>query len=194
MTRRFLLFAALALAWMTAAAPRPAAAQQDAGTFIQEMGNQGISVMGPSVPYQQRYARFYQLFNAYFDVRRIAYFALGAYTRSTTPEQQQQFIQAFSQSIVAGYATKLGQYGGEPFRVTGVRQGAGEYIVSSQIERPTGPLMIEWHVVSDGGQLKITDVVIGGLSMLIQERDLFARLMQQSNNRFDIAIIALARS
>jgi phospholipid transport system substrate-binding protein len=194
MPRRFLPAVVLCLAFATLSGTGREAAAQDAGAFIQEMGNQGIAVMGPSTPYPQRVARFQQLLAAYFDIPRIGYFVLGTYVRTTTPEQQQQFLRAFQDSIAQTYARKLGQYGGQPFHVTGVRPGAGETVVASQIMGPTGPVMIDWHVVSEGGQLKVTDVVIGSLSMLVQERELFSSLMQQSNNRFDIAIVALERA
>lgn len=195
MPRRFLSVVTLCFAFVTLSGIERGAAAQDAGAFISQMGNQAMQVMGPSVPYPQRVASFNQLFTAYFDVARIGYFVLGAYARSTTPEQQQQFLAAFQSSIVQTYARKLGEYGGQSLRVTGVRQGAGESIVSSQIAGPTGGVVqIDWHVIGSGGQLKISDVVIGGVSMLVQERDLFSSLMQQSGNRFDIAIVALQRS
>ena len=50
-----------------AAMPRGAAAQ-DATSFIQNLGTQGIQALGPSTPAAQRTARFRQLLDADFDV------------------------------------------------------------------------------------------------------------------------------
>ena len=77
------------------AAPRGALAQQDASQFIQNLGTQGIQVLGPSVPMAQRVARFRQLFESDFDVAGITRFVLGPSGRNMTPEQQQEFATLF---------------------------------------------------------------------------------------------------
>jgi phospholipid transport system substrate-binding protein len=184
------------LVFATTGVTQPAKAQQDPTQFISRLGTQAIQVMGPSVPLEQRIAVFNQLFSSYFDGPRIAQFVLGQYARTATPEQRQQFMAAFQETMVDTYARRLGHYAGEPFRVTAAHPAAGgETVVSSQIVRPSGPPVdIEWTVIDEGGQPKVTDVSINGLSMRVQERQLFASLMQQSGNRMDIAIVALRQS
>jgi len=196
MIKRSIARAVLVLGVLTAAAGQPAKAQQDPSQFISTLGTQAIQVMGPQIPLQQRIAVFNQLFSTYFDVPRIARFVLGQYTRTATPEQQQHFMAAFQATMVETYAQRLGSYGGEPFRVTGAHPAAGgETIVSSQIIRPHGARVeVNWTVADAGGQPKVTDVSINGLSMRIQERQLFASLMQQSGERMDIATVALRQS
>jgi phospholipid transport system substrate-binding protein len=195
MTKRFLSSAVLVLAFVILAGTGRSSAAQDPGTFIGNLGTQAIQVMGPSVPFEQRAARFGQLFAADFDIPRIAEFVMGPSARSATPEQRQQFMAVFAQAMAENYARKFGEYGGEPFRVTGVRPEGGETVVASQVIRRSGaPIAIDWHVSNEGGQYKITDVAIDGLSMRVQERNLFASLMAQSGNRFDIALMAFQRA
>ena len=84
-----LAFTLLLFAGM-AALPRGAAAQ-DAASFIQNLGTQGIQVLGASVPAAQRTARFRQLFDADFDVAGITRFVMGPAGRNMAPEQQQAY-------------------------------------------------------------------------------------------------------
>ena len=195
MTKRLL---ACALLFLMAALPIGAArgaAGQDPAAFINDLGNQALQVSGPSVPLDQRIARFNELFRSDFDIDRLGQFVLGPYARAATPEQRRQFLNAFQNSIVSAYAKRFGEYAGEPFRVTGVRQGGNVFIVSSEIVRRSGgPVTIDWSLESEAGRLKITDVAIDGLSMRLQERKLFGSLMHQSGERFDIALIAFARA
>lgn len=193
--KRIISFAALAVVFAIAAGTGRSAAARDAQAFIGELGNQAIQVMGPNTPLERRAARFHELFRADFDAPRIAQFVLGPYGRSATPEQKEQFLRVFEDTTVQAYAKRFGDYAGDPFRVTGERREGDETVVTSQVIRRGGaPLMIDWYLVDEGGQPKITDVKIGEISMRVQQRELFSRLMQQSGNRMDIAMIAFRNS
>jgi ABC-type transporter MlaC component len=172
-----------------------ALADQAPRAFVNELGHQAIQVMGPGVSFEQRAARFVQLFRTDFAVQQIGQFVMGPYSRTASPEQRQQFLGTLSQSIAEAYAKRFGDYAGEPFWVTGVRQQGGETVVSSRVVRPSGGYVdIEWSLIDEGGQPKISDVKISGLSMRVQERELFGSLMQQSGGRMDIALVALRKA
>lgn len=172
-----------------------ALADQDPRAFVNELGRQAIQVMGPSVSFDQRAARFAELFRSDFAVQEIGQFVMGRYSRTASPEERQQFLQAFSQSVAEAYAKRFSDYAGEPFWVTGERQEGGETLVSSRVVRPSGGYVdIDWSLIDEGGQPKISDVKIGGLSMRVQERELFTSLMQQSGGRMDIALVALRKA
>jgi phospholipid transport system substrate-binding protein len=196
MIRRFLPLAAVAAFVISGSVTTTGAmADQAPRAFVDQLGHQAIQVMGPSVPFEQRAARFAQLFRADFAVQQIGQFVMGPYSRTASPEERQQFLQTFSQSISEAYAKRLADYAGEPFQVTGERQQGGETVVSSRVPRPNGGyLEIEWSLIDEGGQPKISDVKIDGLSMRVQERELFGNLMQQSGGRMDIALVALRKA
>jgi phospholipid transport system substrate-binding protein len=180
MIRRSSTIGALMLAVLCFAAPLHAAAQ-DARAFVSALGRQAIEVLGPNVPESQRVARFRQLFRTDFDVPGIGRFVLGRYWRIATPEQRQEFLGLFQEYVVRAYAVRLGEYGGEPFRVTGARPAGGETIVSSQIDRSGGaPIIVDWYLINEGGQYKISDVYIGGVSMKVTQRDEFASVIQRN--------------
>lgn len=196
MIRRFLPLAAYAaFVFAPFTITTGAMADTDPRAFVNELGTQAIQVMGPSVSFEQRVARFGQLFQADFAVQQIGQFVMGPYSRTASPENRQQFLQVFSQSIAEAYAKRFSDYAGEPFRVTGERQQGGETVVSSAVERRGGgAVQIEWSLIDEGGQPKISDVKINGLSMRVQERELFGSLMQQSGGRMDIALVALRKA
>jgi phospholipid transport system substrate-binding protein len=180
MIRRSPAIGALMLIALCVAGPLHAAAQ-GADAFVAALGQQAIQVLGPSVPQSERVARFRQLFRADFDGPGIARFVLGRYWNVATPEQQQEFMRLFQEYVVRAYAVQLGAYGGEPFRVTGARRAGNETIVTSEIDRPNGaPITVEWYLINDNGQYKISDVYIGGVSMKVTDRDEFASVIQRS--------------
>ena len=167
-----------------AAMPRGAAAQ-DATSFIQNLGTQGIQALGPSTPAAQRAARFRQLFDADFDVAGITRFVMGPSGRNMSPEQQQEFTNLFRDYVAQTYSEKLATYGGSPFRVTGTRQNGDETIVTSQVMRQGNPAELQWHVANRGGRFVVTDVHVNGASMKISERDQLAGILQRNGGRSD---------
>jgi len=183
MTRRFAALGALLLGFLCLAAPRPAVAQ-DAGTFVATLGQQAIQVLGPGVPEAQRLARFRVLFQNDFDLAGISQFVLGRYWRVATPQEQQEFLGLFQEYLVRAYSTRLGQYAGEQFRVTGARAYGAETIVTSEIMRHNGnPIQVDWYLRNGGGRFLITDVYVGGISMKVTQRDEFAAVIQRSGGR-----------
>jgi phospholipid transport system substrate-binding protein len=190
MTRRFQVIGALILlTGLLAAAP---AGAQDAQSFVASLGNQAIQVLGPSVSPAQRVARFRQLFQDDFDVPGIGQFVLGRYWRTASPEEQKEFLRLFQEYIVQAYAARLGEYGGEPFRVTGSRPSGDETVVSSVIERPNaGRVQVDWYLITRGGAPKITDVYVGGVSMKVTQRDEFSSVIQRNGGRVDALLAQL---
>ena len=191
MTRRSVAIGLLLLGLLWAAAPRQAAAQ-DARSFVNTLGQQAIQVLGPGVPEAQRLARFRELFAQDFYVAGIGQFVLGRYWRVATPQEQQEFLSLFQEYIVQSYATRLGEYGGEPFRVIGSRPSGSETVVTSEIDRPNGSrVLVDWYVTERGGAPKITDVYVGGVSMKVTQRDEFASVIQRNGGRVDALLAQL---
>jgi phospholipid transport system substrate-binding protein len=82
---------------------------------------------------------------------------------------------------VQAYSSKLGQYAGAPFRVTGSRPNGDETVVTSQVVRAGGnPVEIDWHLINRGGRYLITDVFVDGVSMGVTQRNEFAGIIQRN--------------
>lgn len=191
MMRRSAAIGVLVLAVLFLAAPREATAQ-DARAFVGTLGEQAIEVLGPGVSPAQRLARFRELFHNDFDVPGIGRFVLGRYWRTATPQEQQEFLGLFQEYIVRAYSVRLGEYGGEPFRVTGARPNGEETVVTSEIIRPNGSRVgVDWYLIDGGGRYKITDVYVGGVSMKVTQRDEFASVIQRNGGRVDALIAQL---
>ena len=191
MTRRAAAFASIIVVFAVFALPQASQAQ-DARAFVANLGQQAIQVMGPSVPTAQRLARFRQIFQSDFDVPGIGQFVLGRYWRVATPPEQQEFLNLFQEYIVRAYSARLSEYAGEPFRVTGVRPSPEGTVVTSEIVRGNAaPVQVDWYLATIGGQFKITDVYVGGVSMKVTQRDEFASVIQRNGGRVDALLAQL---
>ena len=99
----------------------------------------------------------------------------------------------YPEFTVRAFHARLNNYQGAPFRVTGRRTFGNETIVSSEI-LPTsgGRVQVDWHLADNGGQYRVTDVTIGGMSMKVALRDQFASWIETNGGRVN-ALLAVMR-
>jgi phospholipid transport system substrate-binding protein len=185
--------AALSLAVIIAVPARPTVAAQDAGAFIATLGTRGIEALAPNVLTPDRFARLQSLVQQDFDVAGIGVFALGRYRLTATPQEQQEFFSLYPDFTVRALSSRLNEYGGASFRVIGRRTDGSETVISSEIVRASGGRVpVEWSLIDSGGQYRISDVVVAGVSMKIALRDQFASWIENNGGRFG-ALLAVLR-
>jgi phospholipid transport system substrate-binding protein len=103
-------------------------------------------------------------------------------------------VRLFEEYIALAYSTRLAEYAGESFKVTGSRPDADGAIVQSQILRPAGqtPIKVDWRLVGRNGAYKISDVSVDGISMAVTQRSEFASVIQHNGGQVE-GLIAMLR-
>lgn len=173
-----------------AGAPAPARAAE-AEQFVQNLGNSAIAIIAKSKSSgQPPIGQFTRLLNSNFDLPTIGRFVLGRYWREASPQQQDEYMSLFEDLIVRTYANRFQDYSGETFEVTGSQPtGNGRYtIVSSRIQRPgSQPIEVQWRV-RNGGDLRILDVIVEGVSLSVSQREEYAAVIQRNGGKIDALI------
>jgi phospholipid transport system substrate-binding protein len=185
MMRRSLLTAAFIVLAGALAPAIPAAAAADPAAVISNLGSRALEVLGKNAPQSQRVARFRELLREDFAVPEIARFVLGRYWNVATEEQRAEFVKLFEEYIALAYSTRLAEYTGETFKVTGSRPDADGAVLSSQSRRPPGaaPVKVDWRLIGRNGVYKISDVSVDGISMAVTQRSEFASVIQHNGGQ-----------
>jgi phospholipid transport system substrate-binding protein len=193
MVRRSFLMAAVIMVAGAMAPAIPAAAAADPTAVISNLGSRALEVLGKDATQSQRLARFRELLRQDFDVPGISRFVLGRYWNTATEEQRVEFVKLFEEYIALAYSTRLAEYTGETFKVTGSRPDADGAIVSSQILRPAGapPVKVDWRLTGRNGVYKISDVSVDGISMAVTQRSEFASVIQHNGGQVQGLIMML---
>ena len=185
MLRRSILLAGLMFLPGALAPAIPAAAAADPAAMISNLGSRALEVLGKGANQSQRVERFRELLRQDFDVPGIARFVLGRYWNTASEEQRTEYVKVFEDYVAMAYATRLGEYTGETFKVTGSRPDTDGAIVSSQIVRPSGaaPVKVDWRLTRRDGKYKISDVSVDGISMAVTQRSEFASVIQHNGGQ-----------
>jgi phospholipid transport system substrate-binding protein len=189
MFRRAFLAACIAGAVCVPGAASAQATQQQvpaAQAFVERLAQRAIEgLTARDIDHDERTKRFRELLTESFDVPKIGRFALGAAWRNANAADRDAYLKAFEDFIVATYATRFADYGGEQIRVVSSRRlDEGEAAVGTMFERARGePVRVDWRLAPEGQNWKIIDVIIEGVSMAITQRDDFAATVQRNGGR-----------
>ena len=128
-------------------------------------------------------ARIAEVADPYVDFSRVSEEVLGVGWRRADKQQRARFVKAFRQLLLDDYAAVFKQYTGQTIKITGARWTDDEHhraTVSSLIEKSAEEsIKVDYRVYEVDGQWKIYDVVVDGVSLLINYRDVFASELEQ---------------
>jgi phospholipid transport system substrate-binding protein len=127
---------------------------------------------------RERDKRFGPAISAAFDLATMTRLAVGPPWKSFSPAQQAAVREAFSQFIVADYASQINDYSGESFVVdphaNPEARGGGE-VVKTKLMQPSGRVVNINYLVRGG---RVIDVYLNGtISDLATRRDEFTSII-----------------
>lgn len=151
--------------------------------MIQHLGDNVIAMLSDtSLSEQERNETFRRLLTSAFDVDTISRIVLGRYWRVATPAQRVEYRRLFEDYIVATYARRFADYSGETMTVMGSRATKQDVtVVRTRIDMAKGePIKVDWLVSTrKGGDGRVIDVVVAGVSMALTHRSDFAAVIKR---------------
>lgn len=189
-----------AAAILTAPAPAWAQAARDASAeaFVTQEGQRALRVLNSgTLSIAAKKAQFRQFVNEAADVPKITRFVLGRYARTVTPAQYAAFTEAFREYANNVYESRLSQYRGEGFRVTGSQvRTPTDVVVASEVVGGAAnrQAAVSWRVQrGTDGRWRVVDVNVQGVWLAITQQQDFVSTL--NNNRGDVnVLIAQLRS
>jgi len=196
--RRFLLIGLFALALVAPTVAARADTAPDARQFIKKLVDTALQVLAQTKggSETQREQTFDNLLNQNFDMPRIARFVLGRYWTGASEAERRKFVDTYREFIIRSYASRFSEYSGETVKVMNSRpESADITIVNSEIVLNAGEpgVKISWRVHQSGGDFKIVDVDVEGISMMLSQREEFASVIQHNGGTVSGLIQAIER-
>jgi phospholipid transport system substrate-binding protein len=174
------LAAAACLLLVLGPAPLYAQTQSPSATLISDyyQGLMPTIRQAGKLTVRERDKRFGPVMNSAFDFPTMTRLAVGPAWRTFTPAQQAALREAFTDFIIADYASQINDYSGESFVVdpqtTLAARGGGE-IVKTRLLQPSGRTVNINYFIRDR---RIIDVYLNGtISDLATRRDEFSSII-----------------
>jgi phospholipid transport system substrate-binding protein len=168
---------------------------EGAKAFIQGMAQKGIDFLSDeSLSPEARKEEFRNLLRSSYDMRTIGRFALGTYWKTASKAQQEEYQKLFEKKIIDVYSARFSEYKGQKLDVTGVRMETDtDAIVTSFVVPAKGgeKVQVDWRVRNKGGQFKVIDVIVAGVSMAVTQRSDFASVIQRGGGDLNVLLAHL---
>ena len=143
---------------------------------------------------ERLYGMVNQLIVPHFDFSSMSKWVLGKNWRQASPEQRQQFVEQFKNLLVRTYAKTLLEYSDEKITYLPLESNANSnlVVVKTEIKQPSGAgtLPIHYRMHISGGEWKVVDVAVDGVSLVSTYRGSFGSEIRK--NGLDALIAKLA--
>lgn len=101
---------------------------------------------------------------------------------SATPAQRAQFQKEFTRLVIRTYASALTSYKDQEVHFFPVRGGGGSVQVNSEITSSSSPaIRVSYRLLNKGGQWKLYDMSVEGVSLISSFRSQFADILANGN-------------
>jgi len=194
--RRSLLAATLALPALTALR-HPALAQGvDPGratSFIQSTGQEMVAAINAGLPAAQRRQQVGAILRRSVDIQGVGRFILGRWWNTATPQEQQQYMQLFEETLIRNLSARFGEYQGVRFSLGRAQQRTeDDVLVNTVVERPnSAPVSLDWRVGDVGGQPKIVDLIAEGTSLRLTQRSEYSSVVSRNGGKVSALLDAM---
>lgn len=163
------------------------AAPEDAQTMVHQTSDRMIAALkAERATIKANPARLYSLVEEivlpHFDFERMSSWVLGKHWRTASDAQRVRFVQEFRALLVRIYATAMAEYRDQEIAYLPLKAatGADEVTVRSEIRNPGGPsIPVSYSAYLKNNEWKVYDVIIDGVSMVVNYRSTFSNEIKQ---------------
>jgi phospholipid transport system substrate-binding protein len=197
--RRLLLGAGLGMPFALPFTGHRALAQQDIGraaSFIQTTGQELVAAINDTrSDLATRRLRVAAVLRRAVDIDGVGRFILGRWWRQASPQEQQDYLKLFEETLIRNLSARFGEYQGVRFSLGRSQQRTeDDVLVNTIIERPnSAPFALDWRVGEVGGQPKVVDVIAEGTSLRLTQRSEYSSVIQQNNGSIAALLAAMKR-
>ena len=126
-----------------------------------------------------RRAQMTRLVRSRFDFANMSQRILATNWRSATPEQQQRFIQLFSDLLEANYVGRIEAYSNETVRYLGEQIVGDRASIDTSIVTAGAEIPITYRLLRAGEHWLVYDVVIEGVSFVSNYRSTYSEIVRR---------------
>jgi len=139
------------------------------------------SLKGPAKT-EERRQKLGDVINSRFDFEEMAKRSLGPEWQKHSPEEQQEFVRAFTGLLENAYFETLESYNGEKVRFVNERRANDVVEVDSKITDNKGQdYAVNYRLHNVNGEWKIFDVIVENISLVNNYRSQFNAVLTKSS-------------
>ncbi len=156
------------------------------GKLLMETVDKGFIVLkNPSLggveKTQERRQALWKEISFVFNFEEMSKRALGQHWKKRSSEEKKEFVELFTNILKDAYIGKTDTYNGEKIVLLREKQDSEYAVVQTKFVTKNGTeIAVDYSMLNNGGEWKIYDVVIEGVSMINNYRSQFYNILLKS--------------
>jgi phospholipid transport system substrate-binding protein len=129
----------------------------------------------------ERRVKLERIIGGRFDYEEMAKRTLPTQWKSLSTDQQKQFVALFQQFLTSSYVGNVEGYSGEQIEYGKERQKGTFAEVQTKVVSPKVQIPLDYRLINKGGEWRVYDVIIDGVSLMKNYRGQFSRIIDSSS-------------
>ena len=157
--------------------------------FVQETADEATEALNKRLSKEEKMETLKIIAKKTVDVKGIGNYSLGAYRKTISDQQKDEYFEIFEQYFLKSFASRLAEYTDPKIRVDSQKKLNDKYtMVSSTLvatsEKPE--IKIDWRVITKNPDNPlIIDVIIEGVSLAKVQREEFNSIIQSNDGNIN---------
>ena len=153
--------------------------------FVQSTVNRASEVLNNKYSKEEKIEKLKQIASETVDINGIGYYTLGAYRKSISKNEINQYEILFEQYFLKSFSSRLAEYSNPEIEVVSKKELNKNYTMVSSVlvgteQRPK--VKIDWRIYTKNPEKPlIRDLIIEGLSLARTQKEEFSSIIQSNN-------------
>ena len=157
--------------------------------FVQETADEATEALNKRLSKEEKMEKLKIIAKKTFDVKGIGNYSLGAYRKTISDQQKDEYFEIFEQYFLKSFASRLAEYTDPKIRVDSQKKLNDKYTMVSSTLLATSEkaeIKIDWRVVTKNPDNPlIIDVIIEGVSLAKVQREEFNSIIQSNDGNIN---------
>ena len=157
--------------------------------FVQETADEATEALNKRLSKEEKMEKLKIIAKKTVDVKGIGNYSLGAYRKTISDQQKDEYFEIFEQYFLKSFASRLAEYTDPKIRVDSQKKLNDKYTMVSSTLLATSEkteIKIDWRVVTKNPDNPlIIDVIIEGVSLAKVQREEFNSIIQSNDGNIN---------
>ena len=157
--------------------------------FVQSTVNRAAKTLSGNFSKVERINKLKEIASDTVDINGIGFYTLGAYRKTISNDQIEQYKILFEQYFLKSFSSRLAEYSNPEIEVTSKKKLNENYTMVSSIlveteQRPE--VKIDWRIYTKNANApKIRDLIIEGLSLARTQKEEFSSIIESNDGNIN---------
>ena len=165
--------------------------------FVQETADEATEALNKRLSKEEKMEKLKIIAKKTVDVKGIGNYSLGAYRKTISDQQKDEYFEIFEQYFLKSFASRLAEYTDPKIRVDSQKKLNDKYTMVSSTLLATSEkaeIKIDWRVVTKNPDNPlIIDVIIEGVSLAKVQREEFNSIIQSNDGNINVLFSTLRK-